>query len=291
MRFTRPLLLTLCCTLLLASCSIIDIAYNNAATFVASEIEDVFELDEEQRQQLDQGLQAFFSWHRQQELRRYQLVLEQTAVNVSDGITASEFLRFGEDFRHARQRSVEYAIDQLGELAVTLTPAQVASFRRYSQEREQDDQDYLDKSSQQREIYRSERSMKRFEKWIGNLSNIQQQRIETRLKSLPDNYEPWIRYRSARQQALLALLEKTPASTRTPAALKRVLLDPSTPYAQSFERSRRVYWQAYAEMLEEISGWLTTAQKQKIATRLQDYALIAGRLHQQGQVTATSLED
>lgn len=276
MRYAKNTMLALS-VLLLTSCGIIDLAYNNAASFVASEFDDAFDLNPAQSDQLDSRLQQFFSWHRRQELASYRQMLDQAALAAADGISAGEFLALNQDIRLAWQRSLEKAIDSLGDLAVTLTPTQIEQYQAYHRESSEDFEDYLQMSQQQREIYRVKRNFERLENWFGDFDYYLAQKVSARLESLPELYEPWLRYREARHQALIAALQNAPGGI-TPQRLREILMDPSTDYARAFEPARVAFWQAYAEALEDISSWVTEAHRQHLVARLQKYARVVARL-------------
>ncbi len=265
--------------LMLANCSMIDLAYNNAPSFVAGELDEAFDLSESQSSQLDSRLQQFFTWHRKEELGHYQQLLERASRSTADGISAAEFLKLNDDIRIAWRRSLAKAIDSLGDLALTLNQEQIEHYQRYYRERSEEHRDYLEMSAQQREIYRVSRSFDLLEKWFGEFEFSQEDRVMARLRQVPDFYEPWIRYQEARQQALVNALRNAAESGLTPQELKTILLNPSTEYARAFEPARRSYWQAYAAALEDISSWLTKSQRQKAVDKLQLYARIAARLN------------
>jgi hypothetical protein len=265
-------------TLLLSGCGAVGFVYNNAPAFVASKFDDAFALDDAQSARLDNSLQQFFAWHRQQELTRYRELLQQAAVKVADGLTAPEVLELTASLRDAWQRSLARAIDDLGDLALTLTPQQIAHFEQYFRDESKEQQDYLQMSAQQREIYRAKRGVDRLQDWFGSFDELQREKISLRLQRLPDAYSARIRYREARQQALLRALRAAPAEGLTREQLKFILLDPASDYARAYEPERSAYWQAYAQAIEEISGWLSKAQLQHAVERLQYYADIADGL-------------
>jgi hypothetical protein len=270
------------CLLVLAGCGMIDLAYNNAPNIVASKFDDAFDLNEAQNDQLDSRLDQFFEWHRKEELARYQQLLDHTALAVADGITADEFMELNKNIRIAWRRSLEKAIDSLGDLVVTLTPEQIENYQQYHQESFSEFEDYLEKSSQQQEIFRVGRSFDRLENWYGEFDEFQSRKIMSRLQRLPDIYAPWLRYREARQQALILVLNKATTSGISHVELKAVLLNPTAPYALAYAPHRLHYWQSFAVALEDINNWLTTAQRQRAATRLREYAQVAARLGNQG---------
>jgi hypothetical protein len=272
---------TASCILLLANCGAIDLAYNHAPGYVAGEFDEAFDLSNTQGSQLDSRLDQLFAWHRKEELLRYQQFLDEAAIAAADGITAAEFLKLNHEVRDAWQRSLSKAIDSLGDLAVTLSSEQIENYQSYHRAESEEYQDYLEMSTQQREIYRLQRGFDQLEKWFGNFDSIQEEKVMTRLQQLPDFYGPWIRYREARQQAFVNALGNTAEADLTRQNLKTILLDPATEYARTFEPARRSYWQAYAAALEDISALLTKKQRQKVVTKLQKYARIAARLNNQ----------
>jgi hypothetical protein len=262
--------------LLLSSCSAVDIAYNNAPSWVGGKIDDAFNLNGNQRQQLDTQLQSFFRWHHEQELQRYQVVLDQAARHAEDGISVDEFLELNHQVEKTWDRTVTKAIDEFGDLASSINPAQIKHFRFYYLEKSEKHDDYLEKTPQQRNLHRARRSLDRLEGWYGDFDDDLSERVITRLQQLPDIYQPWEKYRGARHQALIEVLEKKPNQIKR--ELRRVLLSNDTTYAQEFEPARKSYRLAYANALEEINGWLSPMQRQKVVKKLQDYSQIAARL-------------
>jgi hypothetical protein len=262
--------------LLTGGCSAINYAYNNAPSFVADELDDAFDLDDAQLGQLDERLQKFFAWHRQHELPRYLQTMNAATIAIADGFTAAEFLEIGADLQLAWQRSLTRAIEDLGDLALTLSPAQINHFQQYFSDDGDEYRDYLQMSAQQREIFRVNRGTKRLENWFGNFDEFEREKINLRLKQLPDLYPAWITYREARQQSLVDALSQAKSedlsSQQIRQQLKFILLDPASDYASAFEPARKAYWQAYAEMLEDISDWLSKAQLRHAVKRLQNYA-------------------
>ncbi len=278
MKYLPGILFASTLLLWLSGCSVADLAYNNAPRFVVGELEDAFDLSAAQSSQLDSRLDQFFIWHRQEELSRYREFLEHAALAATDGITASEFLSLRNDIVAAWNRSLERGIDSLGDLFTNLTPAQIEQYRQYHHASSEEYRDYLEKSAQQREIYRVDRSLERLEDWFGEFDFLVEERIMQRLRQVPDIYQPWIEYRERRHRALLSAMKQG----LTGQQLKVIMLDPSTEHARAFEPLRQAYWQAYAAALEDISSWLSERQRQHAVNRLQRYARLVERLRGEG---------
>ncbi|MGB5327682.1 MAG: DUF6279 family lipoprotein [Gammaproteobacteria bacterium] len=269
------------CSLILAGCGMIDLAYNNAPSIASSKIDDAFDLNAAQNTQLDSRLDQFFDWHREEELIRYHQLLDQAALAAADGITAVEFMELNKKVRLAWRRTLEKAIDNFGDLAVTLTPQQIENYQQYHRESFSDLNGYLEKSAQQREIFRVDRNFDRLEDWYGDFDEFQENKIMRRLRQVPDIYEPWLRYREARQQAFISVLNKAATTGISQAELKAALLNQSTEYSRAYEPLRQSYWQAFAAALEDINRWLTAEQRQRAVSKLRKYAQVAARLGKQ----------
>ncbi len=267
-------------TLTLGGCSAIDFVYNNAPDFVASEFEDAFDLDQAQIEQLKPRLQAFFAWHREQELPRYRALLDRAANDAADGLSSEEFLELRLSFRDAWRRSGERMIEDVADLAPTLQPQQVSQFQQYFRDASEEHDEYLAMPVEQRRIYRAWRNLERLESWFGSFDPQLEARILERLQQLPDTYASWIEYREAQHVALVRLLNEASNNPDIETDLKQVLLDRSTDYAQHFEPQRRVFWKAYSDALVDISRWTPEAQRKKAIDRLQTYARVAYRLSQ-----------
>jgi hypothetical protein len=266
--------------LALASCGAINFAYNNAPAFVSSEFEDVFDLDDAQVERLDIALQNFFAWHRQHELPRYQQLLEQAEQAVADGITETELLQLNADFRIAWQRSLARMIDDLSGLATTLTPQQIENYAEYFYDESAKYRDYLEMSAQQREIFQVERGLKRLQEWFGDFDEFESDRVTRKLQQLPELRSDWIAYREARQQDLLRALRAGSDEDLLRQQLKFILLDPASAPARTIEPKRRIYWQAYAQAIAEISQDLGKTHRNHAVERLQYYAEIVASLQQ-----------
>ena len=267
--------------LLLGSCSLADVAYNNAPYLVSSEFEDAFDLSETQLAQLDTRLQQFFAWHREEELAQYRQFLDRAALATADGITETEFLDLHNDVMAARDRLFEMAIDSLGDLAVSLTPQQIVNFEEYFMDSSDKLRDYLKKSEQQREIYRLDRDLGRLEDWFGDFEYFLERKVTARLMEVPDIYPSWFEFREKRHQALVKALRDSSGKGIDPQRLKKIMIDPDTDYARDFEPARRAYWQGYAAALADITSWLSDRQRQQAVTRLQRYASIIEQLSSQ----------
>lgn len=267
--------------LLLGACSTANFAYNQAPRFITNQFEAAFDLTPHQTSQLEARIQQFFVWHRKEELGRYQEFLT-AAADAENGFSADEFLHIVDDIRDAWNRSMNRAIDEIGGLATTLTQEQIKHFQDYYHEKLLDDEDYLEGSAGNRRVLRATRSLERLEGWYGELNSNVEDRVFARLQQLPNAHDPWLKFRHAQVSEMVKIFSTAPNPDAMRTQLHDLLLNPGHPIALEFEPIRANYWKAYAEMLEEVNGWLTPEQQRKAVGRLQKFARMVSRIEPQG---------
>lgn len=272
------LLIALPGLLWLSSCSIVNLAYDNASTLVSARLEDAFALTEAQQVALEPRLDELLAWHRNDELPRYRELLESAATQAADGISASEIIWLSDSVRAAWQRLLARMVDCCSDLATQLTPAQIEHFARYHREQSGEYDDYLEMSEQQREIFRADRQIGRLQKWFGDFDEGLELRIRKRLAAVPDIWLPWYRFREARHRELLRVLAQNDDPVTMRRELEFVLFEPQSAHASEFERARRLYWRGYAAAIEDIDGWLSKQQRDRAVARLRDYAQVVTEL-------------
>ncbi len=268
----RALALVLIGSLGLGGCSLAELAYDNAPAIVAGRFDDAFDVDDSQRQQLEERLEAYFAWHRENELIRYERLLREAAARAEDGIAANDTLWLVDEVRGAWRRGVARLIDDIADLGTTLTPVQLERLEEYFAESNEEFDDYLELSEQQRAIHRAQRRLKRLERVFGDFDDYLEARILARLERLPDMWEPWIEFRQARFAAHLAALRQHDDAESLKRALQQIWLSPDTDHARRFEPRRAAYWREFAAALEEIDGWLRPHHRRRAIERLRDYA-------------------
>jgi hypothetical protein len=270
--------LLLAASLLLASCTAVEFAYNNAPAYLAGEFDDAFDVDDAQSEQVDLAFERFFEWHRQYELERYHELLDSAAMRVADGIRADEFMDITREMRSAWHRSLGRLADDFAPLLATLSPEQIDHYEAYFRERSEEYEDYLAMDAAGRKEYRVKRGLERLEDWFGELSERQREDIGARLLQLPEIYPDWIAYREARQRAFVDALRRAPVEGLPAQRLRDIALDPDSKHARAFQSARSAYWLAYAQMIEDINGSLTSMQLQHAVNRLRNYADGVGNL-------------
>ena len=120
----------------------------------------------------------------------------------------------------------------------------------------------------------------KLEEWCGELSELQYEKIALRLRQLPEVRLAWIGLRAARHQAFIDALRKASGTGMSQQQLQHILLDKDSDYARVYEPQRLAYRQAFAQMIEDVSGWLDKAQIRHAVERMHEYEKIVIELQE-----------
>ncbi len=161
----RRLALLLSCCLLLAGCSSLELAYNQAARLTAWWLDRQFDLDRRQRQQLDQALAELHGWHRREELPHWQALLQAAEHSLADGrVDAAELQALEQRLDESLQRTLRRTAPLAGPWLASLRPEQ---WTRYAERRRERVQDWREDDSDADE--RAEALEESLERWLGRL--------------------------------------------------------------------------------------------------------------------------
>ena len=115
---------------LLASCSAVRVAYNNAEPLVRFAVHEYFDLDDRQNEQFRNRLAQFHEWHRNAELPAYAALLEVSAGKVEGGLERGD-VRWAVEAMRARYRVlITRAAGDAAPILVTLTEPQIEELER-----------------------------------------------------------------------------------------------------------------------------------------------------------------
>ncbi|WP_374437588.1 DUF6279 family lipoprotein [Inhella sp.] len=161
----RRLALLLSCCLLLASCSSLELAYNQAARLTAWWLDRQFDLDRRQRDQLDQALAELHAWHRREELPHWQALLQAALRGLDDGrVDAAELQALEQRLDESLQRTLRRTAPLAAPWLATLRPEQ---WQHYSERRREHLQEW--RAEEADADQRADALKDSLERWLGRL--------------------------------------------------------------------------------------------------------------------------
>jgi len=115
---------------LLASCSAMRMAYDNADTALRFMASSYLDLDSTQAEDMKQRIVRFHEWHRKSELPAYAALMRSATERAARGITAED-VAWGLASVRARYRSFAVkAVEDAAPVLVTLSPEQIGVLER-----------------------------------------------------------------------------------------------------------------------------------------------------------------
>ena len=264
--------------LLLAACSTVTVGYNNASTLLGFQANRYFGLTSAQRDVLSVQWSRFEAWHRREVLPGYAGTLQAWANRLDESrpFTVAEVLDKQGWLVAEADRLGDRAAQELAPLMVTLTADQRATLlARFETNNRDYARDYLDRVPVALALDRRfDRVGKRYEQWLGSLTEAQQARLRDWLAAAPEQPALWAAERQARQQALLSVLEKH-AGQPVPAAAQALVgyFDGlQRGWLPEFVAQRPQQRERWAQATVDVLNGMTPEQRRHLQNRLRKWA-------------------
>ncbi len=254
---------------LLAGCTALRLAYDNADTYLLFRAKSYLDLDAKGSDELDERIDEFFAWHRRTALPQYARISEEAAKRVTRGLSREDLV-WGYDslLAHARQ-SLRFAAERVAPLLDRLTPQQVAYMeKRFAEDNRKFAREYLRGSEAERRKRRARRLEERLEDWVGNLSSVQAEKVRQFSERTPLYDELRARDRQRMQAEFVDMIRKREAQKHLPDWIANWERGRDPAHLAASERFR----QEYLALLLELDKTLAPEQRNRAAATLRRYA-------------------
>jgi len=261
--------LALAAAALLAACTALRLAYDNADTYLLFRAKSYLDLDAKGSDELDERIDEFFAWHRRTALPQYARLSEEAAKRVTRGLSREDLV-WGYDslVAHARQ-SLRFAAERVAPLLDRLTPQQVAHMeRRFAEDNRKFAREYLRGSEAERRKRRARRLEERLEDWVGNLSSVQAEKVRQFSERTPLYDELRAKDRQRMQAEFVDMIRKRQAQKHLPDWIANWERGRDPAHLAASERFR----QEYLALLLELDKTLAPEQRNRAAANLRRYA-------------------
>lgn len=270
--------LALAAVSLLAACSALRLAYDNADVYVKYRAGQFLDLKGAQDHELAQRIDSFFAWHRASALPAYARTAEEAAARIGKGLSRADLVWGYDSFvAHARQ-SLRGAAERVAPLLDRLTPEQLAYMEKgFAEENRRFAGDNLRGSDGERRKRRAERVEERLEDWVGGLSDAQVQRVRLYSERAPLVDELRQRDRRRLQARVLDMARARRAQRELPALAGSWPDGREAAYAKASEAAREEYY----ALLLDLDRSMTPEQRARAQRTLRRYAADFVRLSRQ----------
>ena len=263
------LVLAIVAATLLAGCSTVRFAYDNADTYLRWRASSYLDLEGAMADELDENIVSFMSWHRANALPQYVTLIDDAGRRFARGLAPADLV-WGYDALMAQAReSLRAAAERIAPLLDRLTPEQIAHLeRRLGEDNRRFARENLRGAERERRKRRTERNVERLEDWVGRLSQAQTDRVAQYSERAPLLDEMRSRDHRRLQGELLAMLRAREAKKRLPDFAARWDRGRDPAYAAAIEVARR----EYSAMLLDLDKSLTREQRERAGRELRRYA-------------------
>ncbi len=256
---------------LLAGCSAVQVAYNNADWWLLRTADRYLSPTSQQRDYLRDAFETSLEQHRRDELRDYVDFFDRAAAAVSEGLTRSEAQALIAELESLLLTTIANIIPAITPVMADLSEAQIEHLsRRIDKKNREFRTDYLQANLEKRLQARANRVIRRIERWSGRLSPEQRKLAMVVTRAWPDAGPQWYEYHLARQSGLLGLLREGATADQLAEYLAHwwVELKGQSPELQSQVRQTR---QGLASLLLAVDATLDEQHRQQIVRRLAHY--------------------
>lgn len=260
---------------LLAGCSSMRLAYDNADTLLRWEAKSYLDIHGAQVDELDARIAAFLAWHRAARLPEYVKLSNEAAARVERGLSREDLV-WGYDAAVGEAReALRHAVGDGANLLDRLSEAQIVHLEsRFAEDNREFAREHLSGTPPQRRKERARRVVDRLEDWVGSLSDEQLERValySARAPLLAESRD--LEYRRS-QAELTSMLRAHEAGQRLAG------------WAVDWERGRNPAYQSMVlaereemfDLLLDIDRTLSAQQRARAVARFRDYAADFARL-------------
>ncbi len=255
----------------LGACNSTRLLYQNLDWLAFEAMDDRFDVRADQEGWVKATLDEIHQRHRVGHLPDYRETLGGLGLRYADGLDGEDLLWLDWRVEQHRRDLAKLVIPGLARFLADLDEEQLAHYVAAAEASIEEAAEQLGWSPQRRQAYRLETFVGRIERWTGDLTMAQIERLEADVAALPDIRREWIDYRRQRLEVLSGLLSARPGQTAIEAALHAWWLDLDAAHPEVYAAARRLLKQQVFGLLVRLDRHLTPGQRRRVAERLGDY--------------------
>jgi hypothetical protein len=248
--------LTLSLVAALPACSMIKLGYGQASPFAFRWLDRYLEFDDAQSLRVRTGLDDAMSWHRRTQLPEYVQMLSRAEVEVLGEATPERMCAWAGEIRSQIEPVLQHVAPTIADVAVTLTPAQLARMeKRFAETNDEWRDEHLQRKPERRQKAQVKRAIERAEMLYGRLDPAQRELVVHSVASSPYDADLAYAERKERQKDILTLARRlSQANLRRDDAIAEVRA-----YVKGADRSPRESYRAHAERVTAHNCALASA--------------------------------
>lgn len=263
---------------LLAACSVLRLAYNQAHNYAYWRMDKAFDLDASQHQMAKGAIADWFTWHRNTQLPLYTRFIERAQQDARGPITAALACERRREIEGWMKASAERAAPPLARVAVSLSPAQIDHLAEHFKDKNEDFEDeFLQKDSEDRRKAADKFAVKWIERFYGRLDGAQRKQVSAEVARLPFDANTMNQQRLRFQSRYLDILRKVQSEKLSAAQaeplIRAALLDMIEPSDPALRASMAQWNNAGCQMATNVHNRINAKQRETLIERLKGWEL------------------
>ena len=256
--------------------------YNRLDWVLTEYLESYVELNKTQKADLRDHMRATLAWHRRTQLPAYVLWLESVRHDVSLGMNQAQVEQHGLQLLvFWRAMMVRLAADMAVLLPQLDTQQREALFSSFADRNAEYHEDYVQVSRQKQRKNYTKWLKKRFDGWLGSLTEQQEQLIATSAAQIQPIATDALQTRHRWQTQLREILQDHKDTATTRAALHKLFVQPENLRSDQYQQQLIHNSNVVTQLIADISNQLTDKQRKHFNKRVDKYIKLINELAQE----------
>ena len=264
-------------------CSMIKLGYGQASGLAYRWLDRYVDFDNEQSLKVRSALDDALAWHRRTQLPDYVQLLARAEAEIAGDATPERMCAWAGELRSRLDPVLQQLAPTIADVAVTLSPAQIANIeKRFAETNEEYRDEHVQRNLQRRHKAEVKRQVERAEMLYGRLDPAQRELVGHSVTTSPYDAEAAYAERKERQQDVLSLLRRL---RETNGGRDDAIVQVRA-YLNGIDRSPRESYRRQAErvtahrcaLASELHNSASAAQRREAAKKLAGYRADAREL-------------
>ena len=267
--------------LLIGGCTV-KATYNRLDWVLTEYLESYVELNKTQKADLRDHMRATLAWHRRTQLPAYVLWLKSVRHDVPLGMNQAQVEQHGLQLLvFWRAMMVRLAADMAVLLPQLDTQQREALFSSFADRNAEYHEDYVQVSRQKQRKNYTKWLKKRFDGWLGSLTEQQEQLIATSAAQIQPIATDALQTRHRWQTQLREILQDHKDTATTRAALHKLFVQPENLRSDQYQQQLIHNSNVITQLIADISTQLTDKQRKHFNKRVDKYIKLINELAQE----------
>lgn len=235
-------------------------------------LDDYIELDKKQKKSFDEQFREWMTWHRAEELEKYQHYLQKIRDLLDEeSITKEQVLTHFDLGREHWVRLRTRILPDLSELAMSMSQQQIDELFASLEEKNSDqEEERLNMTQEEIATSYQEKLEDELKDFIGDLTSEQESLVKSASMRISPNRIEWIKYRRTFQAAARDLLNQRDSNPDFKVEFVKLLSKPEAFQHQSYIQNTLRNRDVFAQLVADVLATLTPKQKMRLVGEVEN---------------------